>query len=98
MSEYNNSTVGAACSYATLSHYNNSAGLGGGPPVPDRTRGVSGAYVVPSYGLGHGYNALTHGQKMGSCNGFFNITNAYGKNANNCNTQYVRTLCNSSYQ
>ncbi len=96
MSEYNNSTVGAACSYATLSHYNSNGQLK--VPVPDRTRGVSGAYVVPSYGLGYGYNALTHGQKMGTCSGFFNITNAYGKNANNCNTQYVRTLCNSSYQ
>ena len=95
MSEYNNSTVGAACSYATLNHYNSHSSMA--VPVPDRTRGVSGSYVVPNYG-GLGYNALTHGQKVGTCSGFFNITNAYGKNANNCNTQYVRTLCNSSYQ
>ena len=90
--EYNNSTVGAACGYSTLSHYNN-----GGPPgvpVPDYVRGVVGEYVVPSYGLGFGYNALTHGQNAGTCGGFFNITNAYGRNANNCNTRYVRTLCN----
>lgn len=96
MSEYNNSTVGAACSYATLTHYNNSNGQLRVPT--DRTRSTAGYYVVPTYGLGAGYNSLTHGQKMGSCSGFFNITNAYGKNANNCNTQYVRTLCNSSYQ
>jgi hypothetical protein len=94
--EYNNQTVGASCSYATLSRYNSNGQLA--VPVPERTRGVSGAYVVPSFGLGHGYNSLTHGRKTGTCNGFFNITSAYGKNANNCNTQFVRTLCNSSYQ
>ena len=96
MSEYNNSTVGAACSYTTLSNYNSNGQLK--VPVPRSTRTVSGMYVVPTYGLGAGYASLTHGQKTGSCSGFFNITNAYGKNANNCNTQYVRTLCNSSYQ
>ena len=96
MAEYNNSTVGAACSYATLSQYNSNGQLN--VPVPDRTRAVSGMYVVPTYGLGAGYNSLTHGNKAGSCNGFFNITSAYGRNANNCNTQYVKTLCNSSYQ
>ena len=93
--EYNNSTVGAACGYSTLSHYNN-----GGPPgvpVPDYVRGVSDRYVVPEYGLGFGYNALTHGQNAGTCSGFFNITNAYGRNANNCNTRYVQTLCNGGF-
>tara|TARA_Y100000389_G_C17215478_1_gene390652 strand:+ start:310 stop:606 length:297 start_codon:yes stop_codon:yes gene_type:complete len=97
--EYNNSSVGSACSYATLAHYNNSGHMK--VPVPQRTSGVSGAYVVPSYGVGshvNTYAALTHGNKTGSCNGFFNITNAYGQGANNCNTQYQRQLCNSSYQ
>jgi len=96
MSEYNNSTVGAACSYATLSHYNSNGQLK--VPVPNRTKGGSGFYLVPSFGLGAGYNTLQHGEKTGTCSGFFNITNAYGKNANNCNTTYVRSLCNSSYQ
>ena len=96
MTEYNNSTVGAACGYSTLSSYNNSGGLAG-IPIPDRVKGVSNYYVVPHYGLGYGYNALTHGQNAGSCSGFFNITNAYGRNANNCNTRYVRTLCNGGF-
>ena len=91
MSEYNNSTVqGGACSYATLSHYNNrSSGSMSSPAVPRTT--VSGMYIVPSYGA-PGYSALTHGAAP-SCSGFFNITSAYGKNASNCNTQYVQKLC-----
>jgi len=96
MSEYNNCTAGSACSYTTLSHYNSNGQLK--VPVPLRDRGLSGSYIVPQYGLGFGYNALTHGQKAGSCSGFFNITNAYGKDAKNCNTKYVQSLCNSSYQ
>jgi hypothetical protein len=90
MSEYNNCTVGSGCSYTTLSHYNSNGQLK--VPVPERDQGLSGSYIVPKFG-GLGYNALTHGQ-VGSCSGFFNITDAYGKGANNCNTKYVRSLCN----
>ena len=93
MAEYNNSSPGAACNYATLSHYN-SHGTALNVPVPAQQRGSNGLYVVPDWGLGFGYNALTHGQTVGSCSGFFNITDAYGKNASNCNTQYVKRLCN----
>ena len=85
----------SACNFATLSNYNSNGQLK--VPIPSRTRGAIGAQVVPSFGLGYGYDALTHGQAP-TCSGYWNITNAYGKNANNCNTMYVRTLCNSGYQ
>lgn len=91
MAEYNNSSVSAgACAYATLSHYNNGSQGLNKVPVPRST--VSGVYVVPTYGA-PGYNTLTHGNAAPSCSGFFNIGNAYGKGANNCNTQFVKRLC-----
>ena len=87
----------SACNFATLSNYNSNGQLK--VPAPARVRGASGAQVVPSYGLGFGYDALTHGQSSAvTCGGHFTITDAYGKGANNCNTMYVRTLCNSGYQ
>jgi hypothetical protein len=94
MSEYSGSQVsGGACAYASLGRYNNqgAAGLMGTPPIPSST--TTGMYVVPAYGM-PGYDALTHGSAQPSCSGFFNITNAYGANAGNCNQQYVRSMCN----
>ena len=91
MSEYNNNAVGAsACAYATLSAYNN--GSQGLSHIPQTRGQVNGMYIVPQYSV-PGYDSLTHGQNAGSCSGFFNITSAYGKGANNCNTTYVKKLC-----
>lgn len=93
--EYSNNTVGPACAYATLSHYNN----GGAPGLMASTRPavgqVNGVYIVPTFSA-PGYNTLQHGHSGGggSCNGFFNIEKAYGQGANNCSTQYVKKLCN----
>ena len=93
-SEYNNAGVGNSCSYATLQHYNSvSSGSMRLPPQHN----VPGQYIVPVWGA-PGYNTLTHGQKVGSCNGFFNIESAYGKNANHCNTKYITTLCGAQPQ
>lgn len=94
MSEYNNSAVGSSsCAYSTLSTYNSShAGLMGAPPYAAPVN-TTGAYLVPAYAVA-GYNALQHGDTQPSCSGFFNITNAYGKGANNCSTNYVQSLCN----
>lgn len=87
MSEYNNNAVGGpACSYATLSHYNN-GGLG--PRVPPTT--VVGKYIVPQYSA-PGYNTLMHGD-VPTCSGYFNIQGAYGQDAANCSTKYVQKLC-----
>lgn len=79
---------GSSCSYATLSHYNNGS-KGMQPPVPRET--VSGSYVVPSYSA-PGYNTLNHGATP-SCSGFFNIGDAYKSNGGNCNTKFVKKLC-----
>jgi hypothetical protein len=87
--EYNNNTVGgSSCSYASLSTYNNGS-KGMSPPVPATT--VSGVYVVPSWSAAS-YNTLSH-DSAPSCSGYFSVTNAYGKNANNCSTKFVQKLC-----
>ena len=81
-----------SCSYVSLSGYN---GRGknsmGSPHVPPTN--VTGVYVVPSYGM-IGYDALSHGSAGPSCAGYFSITDAYGKGAENCNTQFVQRLAN----
>jgi hypothetical protein len=96
MAEYNNSSVGSACNFATLGNYNSNGQLA--VPVPHTTHGTSGAYVVPVFGAGLGYDALTHGNNVGSCSGFFNITKAYGAGAQNCNPQYQKSLCMPKFQ
>jgi len=82
------SVGGSSCSYATLSHYNNGS-KGMQPPVPRGT--TSGAYIVPAYGA-PGYGTLMHGAAP-SCSGFFNISDAYKSNGGNCNTKFVKKLC-----
>mgnify|MGYP006098441211 CR=1 FL=1 len=101
MSEYNSFVTGNPCSYTTLGHYNatsqgtmNQARAQVAPKMgPD---GQQGVYIVPSYGPGFGYSTLQHGDDKPSCSGFFNITNAYGANANNCNPQFVQRLCSGN--
>ena len=78
--------------YASLSHYNKA-----GAPVPAVAQAVAGAYVVPSFGA-PGYDALTHGQKSPTCTGHFDITTAYGKDANKCSTHYTRRTCDGPHQ
>lgn len=91
-----------SCNHATLSTYNNtscgSIRAGCGPPIQSKSDSP-GFYVVPNYHVS-GYDALTHGGNKGdnnncndSANGFFNITQAYGKNAQNCNQQYHNSPC-----
>jgi hypothetical protein len=85
-----NYVMAPGCSYATLAHYN--APVHGGtsrPPVAPGT--TSGHYIVPVYG-GTGYDVLT-GKGPGSCNGYFNITTAYGGSASQCSAKYVSKLC-----
>ena len=88
-----NYVSGPSCSYVSLSNYNGvqrNARSVGMPHVPAST--VSGFYVVPQYGT-IGYNALTHGDSP-SCAGYFDITNAYGKGAENCSTEFKQRMCN----
>ena len=92
-----------SCNHATLSTYNDtscgSIRPGRGHPTQSKSA-TPGYYTVPTYHAS-GYDALTHGDKkydsdckdsLGS--GFFNITQAYGKNAQNCNQQYHQSPCN----
>ena len=88
----NVSVNGPACSYATLNHYNKTMkGSGFLPPQPTN---VTGTYIVPDWGMNYGYNSLTRGDAP-SCAGYFNIQGAYGKNANNCSTQFKTRSCNN---
>jgi hypothetical protein len=81
----------SSCAYTTLNNYNSSAaGTLGQPAVPATT--TSGHYIVPNYSA-IGYSALTHDTNSPSCSGYFNITNAYGASANNCDTQYSQSPC-----
>ena len=88
MSEYNNSAVSGGCQYTTLGHYN-SGSKGMSPPVPATT--TVGVQIVPGY-TQPGYDALTHGGP-GCCTGYPDIQAAYGKNAQNCSTKYLKKLC-----
>ena len=95
-SEYSNVSLGGgACSYANLSNYNmTNPNMTNGMmnPVPANPSALqtAGLYLVPNYGA-PSYD--TFGSK-GSCSGFLNITDAYGKGANNCSTQYLKKICN----
>ena len=90
MSEYYKSSVGSSgCGYATLGSYN----MGGGgsmAPVPV-SAAATGQVVVPQYGSA-GYNTLTHNVPNRSCNGKFNIQNAYPSSEGNC-VNFVTRSC-----
>ena len=102
MSEQNSFVTGNSCSYTTLGHYNststgtmNQARAQAAPQMGPN--GVQqGHYIVPSWGPGFGYATLQHGNQTPTCSGFFDITKAYGANANNCNTQFVQRLCSGN--
>jgi hypothetical protein len=83
-------SYGFSGNYATLGNYH--GGMRGiHPPVPSTI--VTGQYIVPGYSA-PGYSTLMHGLHNGGCNGtYFNIGQAYGYNAGNCNTQYMGSLC-----
>lgn len=92
-SEYTGSSVkNSSCAYAQLCSYNQ-----GGKMAPVNPKQTSGVYVVPSYGA-IGYNALTHGQGVPGCGGYFNIKSAYGAGAGSCNTTYTTKLCGGGCQ
>lgn len=86
-SEYTNSAVGSpGCAYQTNRCSNGNSTM---PPLRPGT--TSGVFLTPDY-AGIGYNALTHGV-AGGCQQYFNIQDAYGAGAGNCNTTYTSRLC-----
>jgi hypothetical protein len=81
-----------SCQFATLATYNGSLGnpaMAGQTPVPLTT--AVGMQLVPAW------HSITYDtlQRSGQfpCNGYPTIMGAYGTNANNCQTQYVKRLC-----
>lgn len=85
--EYNNSTSGSAgCTYAHLGNYSAPYSMN----VAPQGKVFSGQYIVPQWNP-ISYDSLT--APVGSCNGYYDITGAYGKNAGNCQTTYRTSLC-----
>ena len=91
-----NTNLSNSCNYTTLSHYNAVTpgtmqhASASSSPVDNQ-----GVYVVPVWGA-PGYNSLTHGNQAPTCIGHFNISQAYGANAANCNTRFVQRLCSEN--
>jgi len=87
--DYNNySSGGASCNYAALGNYNDGYSMNV-RPVGKQSQG---SYIVPTWDP-ISYNSLTG--KVPGCSGYYNINNAYGKNAGNCQTTYRTSLCGS---
>jgi hypothetical protein len=84
--EYSSPSVqSSACSYATLSHYNNkSQGIASLPSISKR-------YIVPTFSAPPGYNSISKGEP--TCNGYSNIQSAYGNNKGSCGSGYISRLC-----
>ena len=93
--QYENNSAGVtpgACSYASLSHYNNGA-RGLQLPVSSLPQGqVPGTYVVPVYSAS-GYSTLVHGN--GCCSGYPDIGSAY-RSDGSCNPSYQRMNCSGN--
>lgn len=91
-SDYVNYSAGAAaCSYAALGGYNDGYSMN----VPPQGKVTSGSYIVPSWSP-ISYDSLTN--KVPSCSGYADITNAYGKDAARCQTTYRTSLCGGNKQ
>ena len=84
--DYNNSSGGAACSYASQGNYTADYSMS----VPFQGKLSKGMYITPSWGsIGH--DDLTN--KVPTCSGYFDVNSAYGSNAGNCQTTYRTSLC-----
>ena len=84
-SEWSGIGMGSACSYTTLSKYNN--GAQGMATMPAK----STRYIVPSYGGPPGYNTV--GRGIPTCNGYYDFKQAYGKGSGGCGGQFISKLC-----
>lgn len=85
----------AGCAqYATLGGYNqhgSACSRGIKPPVP--TTNITGMYIVPAYSS-IGYDSLQHGGSThGRGSNYFQIGQAYGYGAGNCQTKYMGAIC-----
>lgn len=93
-SEYSASPVGAnGCSYSTLNNYSaNYFGRGAVNAAPMLAQTRSNEIVlVPGFGAS-GYNVLNNGVQGASCNGYYDIQNAYPQYPNACGA-FSSSLC-----
>jgi len=105
--EYNGIGSSISCNYSQIgmlpSAMYPTPGMLSSPPISPTT--TQGFYIVPNYAPTLSYNTLTSScdrlpdgscnisNSTPSCNGFFNIDQAYGRAANLCSTQYSRLPC-----
>lgn len=74
-------STSSSSNYLTLGNYNVSSNVS-----RDLLVGQQSTTVKPQWGA-VGNDILSHGQKQSSCNGYFNVNNAYGGMSNPCNNK-----------
>lgn len=79
----------SACSYATLSQYNNGA-QGMNLPTAGAAAG-NRISIIPTFSAPPGYNTISRG--VPTCSGYSNMQRAYGSGSGGCGSQYVSRLC-----
>lgn len=84
----NYTSGGGSCSYNTLGNYTDGYSMN----VAPQGKIVSGHYIVPTWDP-ISYDSLTG--SVPTCNGYYDIKNAYGKGAGNCQPTFLRSLCGS---
>ena len=94
----------SGCNFITLGNYNST-----NPGTMQHSRVSSSGrqyglgsikediHIVPVWGA-IGFNTLTHGEQAPTCSGHFNISQAYGADAANCNTRFVKRLCSGNLE
>lgn len=82
----NYASGGASCNYGQLGNYTDGYSMN----IPPQGKVTSGAYIVPVFSP-ISYESLT--AKVPSCSGYPSIINAYGDDAERCQTTYRTSLC-----
>jgi hypothetical protein len=85
------SVQSSACSYATLSRYNN--GTQGVLSLNTALPVTSGRYVTPTFSPPPGYNTISSRTNAPLCVNYNTIQNAYGNGAGSCSGNFVAKLC-----
>ncbi len=81
------SVQSSACSYATLSRYNN--GTQGVVSLPV----TSGRYITPTFNSPPGYNTISTRTNTPLCVSYNTIQKSYGSGAGSCSGNFVARLC-----
>jgi hypothetical protein len=76
--------------YQKLSTYNGIQNANATGSSYGKATSVSNVMIIPQFGNPGNY-AISDSTET-SCSGYRNITEAYGKNADNCNTKFVQRI------